>query len=324
MTTPVSRDRSRNNFPNSVRASIFVIPAQAGNQLSVEFWFPACAGMTGLEIGKLIRDYSREIFMTRILAIFVGVLLCATTVWSDETPAAPSDAAATESYKALIDAFAEDGSARESARGFIALAEQFPKSPVAVDSLVWVVTNVRRGKDLDRATTLLASNHVKSERLAAVCQKLPLRLSRASEGLLRVLRAKSPHKDVRAQASFYLARYLRQQLLLIDTFKKQAADRPRFEQFYGKEFVDHLAGLDTSASLAEVEAIYEDIAWKFANMPLDKLTMGRTVRRELYAIRNLSVGRTAPEISGIDVDGRTFKLSDYRGKVVLLDFWGHW
>jgi hypothetical protein len=22
--------------------------------------------------------------------------------------------------------------------------------------------------------------------------------------------------------------------------------------------------------------------------------------------------------------GRKFKLSDYRGKVVLLDFWGHW
>jgi hypothetical protein len=39
-------------------ASIFVIPTQAGNQLSVEFWFPACAGMTRLEIGKLPRDYS--------------------------------------------------------------------------------------------------------------------------------------------------------------------------------------------------------------------------------------------------------------------------
>jgi len=37
---------------------MFVIPAQAGNQLSVEFWVPACAGMTKLEIGKLIRDYS--------------------------------------------------------------------------------------------------------------------------------------------------------------------------------------------------------------------------------------------------------------------------
>ncbi len=39
---------------------------------------------------------------------------------------------------------------------------------------------------------------------------------------------------------------------------------------------------------------------------------------------DLAVGKLAPEISGVDVDGRKFKLSDYRGKVVVLDFWGDW
>ena len=38
----------------------------------------------------------------------------------------------------------------------------------------------------------------------------------------------------------------------------------------------------------------------------------------------LNVGDTAPEIDGEDLDSQRFKLSDYRGKVVLLDFWGHW
>jgi hypothetical protein len=36
------------------------------------------------------------------------------------------------------------------------------------------------------------------------------------------------------------------------------------------------------------------------------------------------VPRPAPEIEGEDQDGVTFKLSDYKGKVVLLDFWGNW
>jgi predicted Zn finger-like uncharacterized protein len=36
------------------------------------------------------------------------------------------------------------------------------------------------------------------------------------------------------------------------------------------------------------------------------------------------VGAVAPEIVGEDLDGNHFKLSDYRGKVVVLDFWGHW
>lgn len=36
------------------------------------------------------------------------------------------------------------------------------------------------------------------------------------------------------------------------------------------------------------------------------------------------IGSPAPEIEGEDIDGRRFKLSDYRGKVVMLDFWGNW
>ncbi len=38
----------------------------------------------------------------------------------------------------------------------------------------------------------------------------------------------------------------------------------------------------------------------------------------------LEVGNLAPEIEGEDIDGVKFKLSDYRGKVVLLDFWAGW
>jgi len=38
----------------------------------------------------------------------------------------------------------------------------------------------------------------------------------------------------------------------------------------------------------------------------------------------LSPGLSVQEIAGADVDGAPFKLSDYRGKVVMLDFWGNW
>jgi peroxiredoxin len=36
------------------------------------------------------------------------------------------------------------------------------------------------------------------------------------------------------------------------------------------------------------------------------------------------IGSLAPEIVGEDIDGKPIRLSDYRGKVVLLDFWGTW
>jgi hypothetical protein len=38
----------------------------------------------------------------------------------------------------------------------------------------------------------------------------------------------------------------------------------------------------------------------------------------------LAVGSRAPEIQGQDVAGVPFKLNDYRGQIVILDFWGEW
>lgn len=40
--------------------------------------------------------------------------------------------------------------------------------------------------------------------------------------------------------------------------------------------------------------------------------------------QGFNIGQTAPDIDGEDIDGVRFKLSDYRGKVVVLDFWGDW
>src|SRR5262249_18802271 len=41
-------------------------------------------------------------------------------------------------------------------------------------------------------------------------------------------------------------------------------------------------------------------------------------------LRWRAVGKLAPEIEGQDLEGRPLKLSDHRGKVVLLSFWGTW
>jgi peroxiredoxin len=41
-------------------------------------------------------------------------------------------------------------------------------------------------------------------------------------------------------------------------------------------------------------------------------------------MRYLSIGKLAPDIEGKDFDEVAFKLSDYRGKIVVLDFWGDW
>jgi peroxiredoxin len=53
-------------------------------------------------------------------------------------------------------------------------------------------------------------------------------------------------------------------------------------------------------------------------------TLGEIAEARLDDLRNLAVGKEAPEIRGVDVQGKPLKLSDYRGRVVALVFWGTW
>jgi thiol-disulfide isomerase/thioredoxin len=39
---------------------------------------------------------------------------------------------------------------------------------------------------------------------------------------------------------------------------------------------------------------------------------------------DLRIGSTAPDFSFKDLDGKARRLSDFRGKIVLIDVWGSW
>src|SRR5205814_8525950 len=44
----------------------------------------------------------------------------------------------------------------------------------------------------------------------------------------------------------------------------------------------------------------------------------------LFEMDHLQIGKVAPDSESTEENGQKFKLSDYRGKVVVVDFWGHW
>ena len=76
---------------------------------------------------------------------------------------------------------------------------------------------------------------------------------------------------------------------------------------------------------ARVEEYYER-AMEFddvTNIPF-RSTVAEKAASELYGLRHLSIGKPSPDVEGPDQDGTNFKLSDYRGKVVLLYFWNEY
>jgi hypothetical protein len=66
-------------------------------------------------------------------------------------------------------------------------------------------------------------------------------------------------------------------------------------------------------------AAYERLLAEFPEHPLAAAAGPR-----LFALRHLRVGQVPPDRTAIDGRGRRFRLSDHRGRVVLLAFWGYW
>lgn len=77
--------------------------------------------------------------------------------------------------------------------------------------------------------------------------------------------------------------------------------------------------LKEQMTIDEVNKIYNGLDPVVRNS-----AVGKRARKNFDAIVKNSVGQIAPDFIQNDVDGKPIKLSSYRGKYVLVDFWASW
>ena len=218
------------------------------------------------------------------------------------------------------------------AQKFVELAEKYPTDPIALDALMqatwqvngtpWPVELVGEDTARPRAFAILQRDHIRSDRLGSVCQRVSFGFCKEYETFLRAVLAQNPHRQVRAEACLGLAHFLTNRQQRLDLVKEQPAIAREFEGLFGKEYLQQLLRQDRGKTGKEIETLFERAAEKYGDVKLEGGgTVGEKAKTELFEFRHLRVGKEAPEIEGVDQDGKRFKLSDYRGKVVLLDFW---
>jgi AhpC/TSA family len=222
-------------------------------------------------------------------------------------------------------------------RRFLELAEAYPTDPVALEALIQSVSLVNStafpegGKDSpgERALALLLRDHVRSDKLGAACQQILFGFHKSRETFLRAVLETNPHRQVQGLACLSLAQCLSDRLNRLGVLEDQDQSdlTERYERVFGKAFLEELQRQDRAATAREVESLFVRAANDYSDVEIPVTyfgsggTVGEKAEAELFQIRHLAVGKEAPEIEGEDQDGKPFKLTDYRGKVVLLDFW---
>jgi hypothetical protein len=165
------------------------------------------------------------------------------------------------------------------------------KGDASFDMLMMLISGNSKPMVKSEAQDLLLENFGDSEKMAGFAMTMTRApASDSNQSMLRNLMEKSSHDSVRGAATYALGKML------------ASSEKTKEEGF----------------------KLIKSIPEKFPNVTVGRNNLAKMVEGEIFEMENLQIGMDVPDIVGEDVDGVEFKLSDYKGKVVVIDFWGDW
>jgi hypothetical protein len=226
----------------------------------------------------------------------------------------------------------------------IKIAKDHPSNPERCSGLAWV-TDMGSEEQVAEAARLLIRDHLTDPNIGEFCiQALhPGTASSVPTEALQTIVTKNHFATARAVAAYALANRL------LETAEKGRIAReldPIKQRRYAQWFSDPAA----ANSLKKIDSMTLE---REACMMLDRIlsdpkasaarlsfpetdgalphevdglpnTVGGWAAHTLFEFNHLKKGKPVPDIIGEDIQGRRMKLSDYRGKVVILQFGESW
>jgi hypothetical protein len=263
--------------------------------------------------------------------LIVALLLCATggvVFAADESVAARVQGIIAEHERAMSDftrAYMSGGTSENRERLYrerypqigpfsqqlLSVAREHPADPAVFDALKWIVDHEGQGPRFDDASMLLAEHFTGDARAATVVLRFmnAMPTSAAAEAFLSSTIAQNPDRDTKGIATYALARI----------YQKRAGEISDANHDPGSIGLKRSRLQKAEVTLLTIKSDYGDV------VAGSQFTLGKSADEDLFELHSpLAIGKVVPEITGEDLDGRAMKLSDFHGKVVMLDFWGDW
>jgi hypothetical protein len=184
----------------------------------------------------------------------------------------------------------------QAADKYLAIVKESP--PDDKDLFPALQALVFSGQHTQFAVDLLLKHHVDNPQIGVLCYQIASQGAAVYEKLVRAVAEKSKSDDAKGPAWLALGQWL------FARSNQDADKRDGFRQ--------------------QAESALQTAIEKYADVKLFNRKVGDMASSMLFEVQHLAVGLEIPDLAGDDLDGTEFKLSDYRGKVVFLDFWAHW
>jgi thiol-disulfide isomerase/thioredoxin len=154
--------------------------------------------------------------------------------------------------------------------------------------------------------------------------------NRAAADLFDAVGKRNKDPAARACAIYAAAYFLKVRAASIE-FTESLPDDVRFTgpnvQDYRVQFEEAEAAGGSSHLNAQAAEKFRAVIVQYGSFPMggaDTGTCGQAAQEALDEIEHFCVGVRAPDITGTDLRGQPLHTSDFRGKIVVLSFWGSW
>ena len=198
--------------------------------------------------------------------------------------------------------------AKEFAQRFKAYAEQRKGKPEAIQAMVWLISaplSQQAGRPSEEqrwAFERLTADHAADAELGESLAGLQYAGWTVGRDPLvafyEQVITQNKNNDAKARAMLNLALLLNEPQEMPGTKSdetKRAADKKRADGLFRQIVKDY-----------------------------PKSRSAKPAENFIYELEHLQIGMAAPEIEGADADGKKVALSQFKGQVVVLDFWGFW
>jgi thiol-disulfide isomerase/thioredoxin len=221
------------------------------------------------------------------------------------------------------------------------VVHQNAASSNSFEMLLWITSHRAFGGNQALSNALeplqlLGQFHAAKSGLAPLCSKCGSWWSwrwrdRPIVDFLEAVREQNPDRATRGQAILALARLDKDKAgYLIDWENDLANDssNPKARA----EYADIAKTADSKKILQEAEQLFDEVIKDYGDCPFVPVmpsrrpgtTLSEQAGGDLFGLLHLTIGQVAPELKGQDFDDHEIKLSNYRGKVVVINFWAAW
>ena len=179
------------------------------------------------------------------------------------------------------------------------------------------------------ATDLLLHYHADDLEVAVVAMRLDNIPAEYRDTLLKGLVEKADSRDTKAIARAALAQYLIAKSETAEKVQPLLAAKRDEGSTSLNAYQIYILACDFAAERRKATELFEEVISEYEDVVIARpqrpdFRPGKFAKAQLDKLRNLAIGMPAPDIDGVDLNGKPLRLADYRGKVVLLVFWASW